>query len=114
MLEAAHDTNTVETVLEELQALASVLQEKLNILNIFEHARITAAEQAHLLNTLTQDDSPLVEYLLKLTTQYGRFGALPDINSTFNRAVDDEAGIIADTVTTAVALTADTADALRS
>ncbi len=63
---------------------------------------------------MTKDASPLVANLLKLTQQYGRFGALPAIITTFNRAYDDEAGIIAATVTTAVALSADQADALRS
>lgn len=72
-----------------------------------------AADKANLLTTLTKDASPLVANLLKLTQQYGRAGALPAIKTTFNRAYDDEAGIIAATVTTAVALRADQADALR-
>ena len=114
MLEAAHDQNQVETVHEELQALASVFKENPTILTIFDNARISAADKANLLTTLTKDASPLVANLLKLTQQYGRFGALPAIITTFNRAYDDEAGIIAATVTTAVALSADQADALRS
>ena len=114
MLEAAHDQNQVETVHEELQALASVFKENPTILTIFDNARISAADKANLLTTLTKDASPLVANLLKLTQEYGRFGALPAIITTFNRAYDDEAGIIAATVTTAVALSADQADALRS
>lgn len=114
LLEAAHDQNQVETVHEELQALASVFKENPTILTIFDNARISAADKANLLTTLTKDASPLVANLLKLTQQYGRFGALPAIITAFNRVYDDEAGIIAATVTTAVALSADQADALRS
>ncbi|MBF5067001.1 F0F1 ATP synthase subunit delta, partial [Salmonella enterica subsp. enterica serovar Istanbul] len=92
----------------------SVFKENPKILTIFDNARISAADKANLLTTLTKDASPLVANLLKLTQQYGRFGALPAIITAFNRAYDDEAGIIAATVTTAVALSADQADALRS
>ncbi|KMO49458.1 ATP synthase subunit delta, partial [Lacticaseibacillus rhamnosus] len=77
LLEAAHDQNQVETVHEELQALASVFKENPTILTIFDNARISAADKANLLTTLTKDASPLVANLLKLTQQYGRFGALP-------------------------------------
>lgn len=114
LLEAAHDQDQVTTVHEELQALASVFKENPTILTIFDNARITADDKANLMATLTKNASPLVANLLKLTQQYGRFGALPDIITAFNRAYDDEAGIITATVTTAVALSADQADDLRS
>lgn len=114
MLEAAHDQNVVETVYEELQALASVSKENPTILTIFDKLRILAADKANLLTTLTKELSPLVLNLLKLTQQYGRSGLLPAIMSTFNRAYDDEAGIMLATVTTLVLLCADQAELLRS
>ncbi|RXT58311.1 ATP synthase F1 subunit delta [Lacticaseibacillus chiayiensis] len=114
LLEAAHDQDQVGTVHEELQALSSIFKDNPTILTIFDNVRITADDKAALMTALSKNVSPLVANLLKLTQQYDRFGALPAIIEAFNRAYDEEAGIIKATVTTAVALSANQADALRS
>lgn len=94
LLEAAKDQNQVETVHEELQALQSVFNDNPTILTIFDNARITAADKDALMTTLTKDASPLVANLLKLTQQYGRFGALPAIISALTKRTMRKPGLL--------------------
>lgn len=86
LLTAATHQNQVETVTTQLQALASVFKTNPTIHTILHNAHFSAADKANLYTTYTKDASPLVANLLKYTQQYGRFGHLPAIITTFNRA----------------------------
>lgn len=104
LFEAAQETDQLEDVHAELDALREIIAQNANLLSTLTSVNVDADNKQALLDTLKKDASELVANLIQVSFEYGRIAALPAIIADFDRRYLDSIGQLEANVTTAVAL----------
>ncbi|WP_461215536.1 ATP synthase F1 subunit delta [Lacticaseibacillus sp. GG6-2] len=104
LFEAAQETDQLEAVHAELDALREIFTQNANLLATLTSVDVALDNKQALLDTLKKDASELVANLVQVSFEYGRIAAMPAIIADFDRRYVDSIGQLDATVTTAVPL----------
>jgi len=105
LFELTHEQAIDEQTLTELLAIRQVLVDNPTLTQAMLSQRVTEDGKQRLLSQLTTAASPVVANLVHMTYDYRRFADLPAIIKQYENLVNKAHGVVAATVTTAIALT---------
>ena len=114
LFELTHEQAIDEQVLTELLAIRQILSDNPTLTQVLLSQRVSEEDKQQLLLQLTNTASPVVVNLIQMTYDYRRFAELPAIIKQYESMVNEAQGVMAATVTTAIALTADQVARLRA
>lgn len=100
----ASETEQIDAVGTDLQALSAVITDTPSLLAALSAPEISPAGKQQMVDTLKKDAIQPVANLIQMVFDYGRIAALPVIIDDFKARVQEAAGVVTGTVTTAVAL----------
>ncbi|MCI1985391.1 MAG: F0F1 ATP synthase subunit delta [Lactobacillus sp.] len=112
LFEAAQDTDQLDNVHTELDALREILTQNAGLLPTLTAVTVSQENKQALVDTLKQGASSLVANLVQVSFEYGRIAALPAIIADFEQRYADSIGQLDATITTAVELNATQQQAL--
>lgn len=104
LLELAQQQEQVSEVLADVTALIQIFEQTPQLLPVLTTRGHDYQERHQLMTTLTKDAGQSIQNLIKLLDENQRFTLLPLILDSFVRQYQEAAGIVAVTVTSAVAL----------
>lgn len=97
------DRGEAKEVQQELQVWAELMQENENLQEVFRNPTVALDKKRAVLNSLIEraKPRPTTTNFLKVLLQNQRLAELPDISSRLEEILDERAGLVAATVTTA-------------
>ncbi|MFD1485295.1 ATP synthase F1 subunit delta [Lacticaseibacillus baoqingensis] len=105
LFEAAQETDQLDNVHTELNALGEIISQNASLLPTLSAVTVAQSDKQQLVDTLKQEATSLVANLLQVTFEYGRIAAMPAIIADFEQRYADAIGQLDATITTAVELT---------
>ncbi len=111
---AAHDREELEDTLEDLKEFADALDESEELSEFFYGVHIPEGQKRQAIDALTEDMTTSTRNFLKLLIDNNRTEILEDVVPRFEDLVEEYQGKVEVELTTAVELSEDTLDQMRS
>jgi len=113
LYELATEQGSLETVLGELQAWKTLLQQEPKLIDLFESVVIPTDERERMLQSFGQGLSPVMANFLSVLNRRGRLGVLPEIIEAFSQEDDRRNNRVRVKVSTAVSVDGHLMDDLK-
>ena len=105
LFEYAQDTDSLEQVYSDMNALAQAVKENPAVINLLADPILSVKEKEEFLTSISKDLTPESKKFLEFLLEYGRFNDFVEIVTAFDDLYDRYKNIATGTVISAVKLT---------